>query len=319
MNWMRKTKELKRINPQAGLTLVELLIAMAIAAFMGIVIYELFLSSMGDWTRASVNSNLMADANITLSRLGQDIRLAQNPNAKTKAVVVASDNTGIDVYRYDESKNTYQRISYLAEKLTQNGTDIYRLKRGVVETDDPGNDENPQYGTISNWQVLLEGINSQAIFYDNTANTSSDRRLIEINISMCDKKNTPPKYTNYQIKTSFMSRSQELSSISGEGGISEIAVTGITVSPTSVTEISKYGTEFSASAQVVPSTATNQNISWSANQIWIIIDDTDKANIHVTILPTDSRRSRPGTLTATSQDGGYTKTIEVSQDGYWSW
>lgn len=316
MEFSHINRRKKLIEPQAGLTLVELLVAMAIAAFMGIVIYELFLSSMNDWTRASVNSNLVADANITLTRLGQDIRQARNPNSKSKAVLVGSDNSNMDVYHYDENNDTYQRIAYLVEEVSENN---FRLKRGVVETDDPGNEENPPYGTISNWQILLEGINSKAIFYDITGNTSSDRRLIEVSLSMCDKKNTPPKYTNYQIKTSFMSRSQQLSAISGGGGSSEIRVTNITVTPTTVNGISKNGTQFSAAAQVSPGNATNQNVSWSKNRDWISIDNANSASINVTIAATSSWSSRNGTLTATSQDGGFTATITVNQNGPWSW
>lgn len=312
-------KQNNHINSQAGLTLVELLVAMAITVFIGFVIFELFSGIMGDWNRTTANTEVMANANIFLTRLGQDIRLAKNPNSNTKAVVVSSDNSCIDVYRHDETNNHYQRISYLVVEVNRNGQTINCLTRGMVETTDPGNDSNPQYGIINDWQILIEGLDSIAIFYDRTENINNDRRLIEVIATIIGREMHAPQFTNIQIRTSFMSRSQQLNSISGEGGSSEIAVSGITVSPSTVTDISKNGTVFSATAQVSPSNATNQKVSWSTNQDWIIIDDTDKANIQVTITPTDSWRTRPGTLTAISEDGGFTAAINVSQDGYWSW
>ncbi|MEN6391754.1 MAG: prepilin-type N-terminal cleavage/methylation domain-containing protein [Syntrophomonas sp.] len=208
-----------RLNNQDGLTLVELLVALAISVFVGLAIYELLSGIMGDWARTEANSNVTADINISLSQLGQDIRLAQNPNSKTKAVLVVNDaddeddeikSNQIDVYHYDENKKVYQRISYLVEEATQDGQAIYRLKRGIVETNDPGSDPNPQYGTISGWQILLEGLDNPVIFYDRSVDASSDHRLIEVIASLSDKKSIHPAFTNLKIQTSFMSRSQRL-------------------------------------------------------------------------------------------------------------
>ncbi|MEQ8175494.1 MAG: prepilin-type N-terminal cleavage/methylation domain-containing protein [Syntrophomonadaceae bacterium] len=208
-----------RLNDQDGLTLVELMVALAITVFVGLAILELLSGIMGDWTRTEANSNVTADVNIFLSQLGQDIRLAQNPNQKTKAVLVVNDvddedgeikSNQIDVYRYDENKKVYQRISYLVEEASRDGQTIYRLKRGVVETNGPGNDENPQYGTISGWKILLEGLDNPVIFYDRSIDASNDHRLIEVIASLSDKKSIHPAYTNLTIQTSFMSRSQQL-------------------------------------------------------------------------------------------------------------
>lgn len=206
-----------RLNDQNGLTLVELLVALAITVFIGLATYELLHGIMSDWTRTEANSNVMADANIFLSQLGRDIRHAQKPNKNTQAVVVVVEkrngvevnNHRLDIYHYDESRNIYRRIEYLVEGSIENGETL-RLMRGVVETNDPGSDENPQYGTISNWQLLLEGLDSPAIFYDRTADVNDDRRLIEVIASLSDKKNHRPQYTNFKIQTSFMSRSQQL-------------------------------------------------------------------------------------------------------------
>lgn len=207
-----------RLNDQSGLTLVELLVALAITVFVSLAIYELLSGILGDWTRTEANSNITADINIFLSQLGQDIRLAQNPNQKTKAVVVHDLNVKdaeisgnrIDVYRYDENKKVYQRICYLVEETTRHSQTIYRLKRGVVETNDPGNDENPQYETISSWKILLEGLDNSIIFYDRSIDASNDHRLIEVIASLSDKNNIHPAYTDLKIQTSFMTRSQQL-------------------------------------------------------------------------------------------------------------
>jgi len=216
-----KHSRYNRLNNQAGLTLMELLVALAITVFVGLAIYELLHGIMGDWTRTEANANVTADANIFLSQLGRDIRLAQNPNKNTKAVVVVVEkknkvevkNHRLDIYHYDESRNTYRRIEYLVEGSIENGETL-RLKRGVAETNDPGSGENPQYGNIANWQILLEGLDSPAIFYDRTADVDDDRRLIEVLATLSDKKNSRPQYTNFKIQTSFMSRSQQL----GTGG-----------------------------------------------------------------------------------------------------
>lgn len=319
MNWPGETKHTKRLDSQAGLTLVELLVALAIAVFIGFVIFELLSSSMGDWSRTAADSNAMADANIALSRLGQDIRQAQNPNQHTKPVVVGSDHTYLDVYRNDNAKNTYQRICYMVEETTLDGKTLYRLKRGVVETSDPGSDENPQYGTINNWQILLEGLNSKAVFNDLTGNTGSDRRLIEISLNLSDFKNPVPKFTNFQIKTSLMSRSQQLNALPGEGGSSTIAVIGVTVNPTTIDNVSKDGTVFTAAAQIIPSNATNQNVSWTKSVDWLVIDNPSSASIQVTVLHHGGWFKRTGYLTVTTEDGGFKATITVVQNGIWSW
>lgn len=314
MNWLHRLRQLNQVKNQAGLTLVELLIALAITVFMGFVIFELLSGSMLDYNRTAASSNLMADTNIALSRLGQDIRLAQNPNQHTKAVVVSSDHTCIDVYRIDDSNSTYQRISYLVEEVSQDGQIIYRLKRGVVETDDPGSDENPQYGTIDNWQILLEGLKSKAVFYDLTGDDVSDRRLVEVNLNFKDI-NTTAECADFHIKTSFMSRSQPLNALTGSGGSSLVKVTGVIVNPTTK-DVGSSKSTFTATAQVTPSNASNPSVHWTviSDGNWLSVDNSDSSQIEVSVKR-NRGRDRTGYLTVTTQDGGHTETITVNQNG----
>lgn len=316
--------QLDKRNNQDGLTLIELLVAMAIAAFVGLAIYELFLGFMGDWTRTAANSNVMADANIVLTRLGEDIRLAQNPNSKTKAVVVVVEtgsnnaeikNHRLDIYRYDENSSRYQRISYRVEAATQNGRTINLLKRGFVETSDPGSDANPQYGTISNWQTILEGLSSTAVFFDRTADANTDRRLIEIIVSLNDTQNSRPQYNDFQIKTSYMSRSQPLNALTGSGGGSLIRVTGVTVSPT-YKEVVNDPSTFRATATIIPDNASNTNVHWTSDSVWLTVNDTSSLEVQVSVTTKNkNRKPRTGYLTVTTEDGNKTATIKVTQSG----
>lgn len=303
-----------RLN-QEGLTLAELLITLAIVAFVGLAIFELLSGLLNDWSRTASSSVVMTEVNTALSSLGKDIRLAQNPNAKTRAVVVKSPSS-MDVYHYDSSTKIYRQISYLVESVSVNGKTTYALKRGTIDTSTPGSDPNPQFGTISSWRVLLNGLANNNVFTDQTTDPdTNDRRRVDINLSVSDIINTPAKFADLHFENTFMSRSQQVGSLGGEGGLTTIAVTGVSATTSKSTlNLGKSETTFTATASINPSNATNQNLTWSSNALWItILDDPTQHSILVSVSAYKGSSFRIGIITVTTEDGGHTYNILVIQ------
>ncbi|MGD8912541.1 MAG: cellulase family glycosylhydrolase, partial [Candidatus Thiodiazotropha sp.] len=87
-----------------------------------------------------------------------------------------------------------------------------------------------------------------------------------------------------------------------EGGNGSIAVTGVTVSPTSASLTT--GESITLSATVTPSNATNQNVTWASSDNSVA---TVNSNGVVTAVS-----AYDVTITATTQDGGYSATSSIS-------
>ena len=84
-----------------------------------------------------------------------------------------------------------------------------------------------------------------------------------------------------------------------------VSVTGVSVSPTSVTLTE--GNTYQLSATVSPSNATNKTVRWTSNATSVA---TVSSNGLITAIAQGS-----ATITATTEDGGYTATCRVTVNG----
>ena len=84
--------------------------------------------------------------------------------------------------------------------------------------------------------------------------------------------------------------------------VAPVAVTGVTVAPTQLDLV--VGGQSQLTATVAPEDATNKNVSWSSNATSVATVDAD-GTVH-------ALASGSATITATTQDGGFTSTCSVT-------
>jgi hypothetical protein len=85
--------------------------------------------------------------------------------------------------------------------------------------------------------------------------------------------------------------------------VQPIAVTGVTVSPT--TKALNVGGTFTATATITPSDATDKTVSWSSNSATV-------ATVNATTGLVTAAGEGAATITATTNDGSYTATVAVT-------
>jgi len=159
---------LKCISKNDGLTLIEVLLAVAVMAIIVGALSNYMLSFNNNWEDAQVNSKIIDDLNFVKSMLTRDIRSAVRPDNSTFPVVVDSTtNKKISLYRLNENDNKMRNIEY---SLNNNGELVRKMKEST-------NNSFP-YSFGSDWDkttVICTDLNIENIFEDiNRESTAGD-------------------------------------------------------------------------------------------------------------------------------------------------
>lgn len=159
---------LKCISKNEGLTLIEVLLAVAVMAIILGALSNYMLSFYNHWEDAQVNSKIIDDLNFVKSMLTRDIRSAVRPDNSTFPVVVDSTtNKNIGLYRLNENDNKMRNIEY---SLNNNGELVRKMKEST-------NNSFP-YSFGSDWDkttVICTDLIIENIFEDiNRESTAGD-------------------------------------------------------------------------------------------------------------------------------------------------
>ena len=108
----RQASVAKRLGPRAGFTMVELLVAVAVALIVTLGIYELYTT----YVRAFIGHDRVVEtqqsARIAIDTLTQDLILAgYKLQGTTPAITLAADTT-LEMELYNERDQRYERIRY---------------------------------------------------------------------------------------------------------------------------------------------------------------------------------------------------------------
>ena len=192
-------------NNQKGFTVVELMVVLAILGVALAAIFQFFFFTQTSYARADARSEVIQETDLLFLQLEKDIRSASEPNSATKSVHIIDNGKGMDVYSYKDVLSNdatpvltrhYYRTSY---KL--NGTE---LQRGFISTTTNNNNENPDYGEITNWQTIVTNLApGNAMIFDDSHNAEiSSRRLINVNVYV----QHPDLNNSIHVQTAIMSR-----------------------------------------------------------------------------------------------------------------
>ena len=301
------------MNPKAyhkgslkGFTLVELLVVLSLVGLVLAGVFQFFFFTHSSYAMADSQSAVIQEVNLFFLQVEKDVRSASEPNSATKAVRVLDNGQQLDIYRYNNSTNMYERITY-----RRHNND---LQRGLVSTSAPGNDANPQYAIIPDsgtgaWTTLVSKLapGTFQLFNDSRNEDESTRRLIDINVIVAH----PQLNSMISMQTALMSRTGKstTSIIESADSTAYQGVESVIIDPTSVTDPTGNGRSFSITASVQPSNATNRNLIWSQH-LTSLYDIRDTLNFDPWLdFEGFSRLYDDGT-------GSYLDDLDVDLDSY---
>ncbi len=283
-----------------GFTLVELLLVVALVGIvLAIPIQALFLTNR-DWQYNQAMSPALMDGNLIFARLGNEIRAADKPSGGARAVEI--DEGKLIIYR--PNGNTWERIEY---RLND---DSNQLQRGTFSGSE-AEVLNREGNTVS-WETIASSVTRFIVSEDNPE-SSADRRLIRVAMQISDTVHEPPSFQPFVLESSFLSRTQQPSS--GSGNVVVIGPDGETIIPVNDVVLSQTHLVMRDSptaeltAYVFPHNATNKAVTWSTSDSSVVTVDGD--GLTVTITAHDYGEA---TITVTTVDGGFTADCKVKAE-----
>lgn len=180
-----------------GFSIIELIITLALLGIVIAGIYTLYFYIQTSFNNVDSRSAINNQINFTFMQMTKDIRSASKPNPRTMSVRVVS-SAEMHVYTYDAQEDKYIMIGYrfdFERKI---------LQRGWVacNSEKPGDEENPSYGAIENWDTVMENVAEKAKndggefftgFEDVTSVGTNERREIKITLIGSDYKRSSNK------------------------------------------------------------------------------------------------------------------------------
>lgn len=182
------------IKSKNGFSLVELMLTLALLGIVLAGIYTLYFYIQTSFNSTDTRSAINQRINFAYARMTEDIHSASRPNSNTMPVRVVSSGE-MHVYTFDRKEEKYIMIAYRFDFEEKS------LQRGWVacSTELPSGEENPSYGTIENWETIMEYVIEETTtedgiiysgFTDVTASETNERREIKIILIGNDSRNT---------------------------------------------------------------------------------------------------------------------------------
>ncbi|MEW6276058.1 MAG: prepilin-type N-terminal cleavage/methylation domain-containing protein [Bacillota bacterium] len=186
MKFLRIRYRLRQVlRSQAGLSLAELLTALAILGFVLGAIYQYFFYAQNSADRAFAEARAIQEARLVMERMGREVREAQpaieDDEGREKAVERVSA-AELRIYTDVDGDGRPEMVCYRLRD------DILTLDRGTAE---PENDHFPYlYGEPGNWEHVLNRVANTNIFsipdVDGNPDTPNAREIINVELVVND-------------------------------------------------------------------------------------------------------------------------------------
>jgi type II secretory pathway pseudopilin PulG len=159
-----------RLKSETGVSLVELLVVMMIAAIVGAITTATIVNGLHQQRELSSRTYTLNDAKMTLERMTREIRAAD------PVLVAQPDQLRVEVRRNDATIS----YRYELESYTDNGAERYRIAVEQVTTDASG-------ATTTSNTTLLGGLIDPDIFayrdgQGNPATSAGDVRTVVVTL-----------------------------------------------------------------------------------------------------------------------------------------
>jgi len=169
----------KALGSERGLSLVELMVALALIVVVLGPVYQYFHYGYSGWNRASAEARVIQDARLLLIQVSEEVRTARVAIDGGTALEVQSA-TELNVYTDVAGDEKPEKVCYRL-----NGT---VLERAVVE---PEGDAFPYtYGNPVDWETVLRRVNNTEIFstpdLDGDPVTPNSREAVHVELSVDD-------------------------------------------------------------------------------------------------------------------------------------
>lgn len=187
-----------------GLTLVEMLIALALIGIVMAAAFQIFWINQNVWQRTQGMEQLTSQSSLLVNQLAAEVRAAQKPNDAVPAVMVlpagSEDGYAFDagqrliIYLPDQASTRMKRIEY---RLVKNDGDSAwgRIEKGWLlspEAAYPYFAGGTSSGTSMNWATVLENVAVGQLFADETPSEESERRILKLSLKVTDQAHRVP-------------------------------------------------------------------------------------------------------------------------------
>ncbi len=264
----------EKINHK-GMTLIEVLVVIVLLAVILVPAVNALTATNRIWSHNDAINPRIAQANTAMIWISREIREAAQPSKAVDSVVVEDGGQRLVIYRYNENSSEWEKIIYQSidnklNKITLSDAD----PATVINTAIPGEND-------PDWTTLLEGITSNPVF-----NRPVNSRAVEINLQVSDSGQANPRFTPFNLASTYMIRSREVGAITGEPvpddtELEPVDVHKVVVNPSSTTLkilIPWKKHEQIVSATIWPANATDKSVTWeSSNEAWVRVE-YDPAN-----------------------------------------
>jgi len=175
------------MNNNRGVTLIELIIALAIFSILLILAYSIFFSGINTWNRGEDKADIIQNARFAVEMISTDIRRADKIIATSKVGTIGSDysnNFGF-VIQQMEGSSTYKYILYYWDKVD-------KIKRAVITSNrDISGAYKPNFtGTSGNNEVARYVKNIDGSLF------TASSKTIKLKVTVEGKKNGELTYEN---------------------------------------------------------------------------------------------------------------------------
>lgn len=271
---------------QKGITVIEVLLVTVLLLVVLAPAFNALSASSRIWEHNESINPSIADANLTMSYIGKEIRQAAKPSKDEDALTISDEGSRMHLYKYNDGKACWEKIFYLVNNNT--------LKRIVLENADPAlliSEDTP--ADEAGWQTLIASLADSGVFSQNPAS-----RTVDINLNIADISHpSKPRFQPFSVDSTYMVRSTEIGAIHGDpvpddSEPPDIPVIKAEASPAEITLYVIGDRSASAVAKIWPANATNKGVTWTVESTsWtnlIKVEPTDSRNTVISIIPSES-------------------------------
>lgn len=179
---MKTLKEL--FYKEDGVTLIELILAVAIMSFVILALNNFYLSFYNLWDDAKADSSIIEELNLAKNVISKDVRSALKPDSTTDSVEIMQidgENRILNIYRLNSDLENMLNIQY---ELTGNG-EMKRKSNTSTNSSFPYNFDNEWDSEMTLTEdVIVESIFFISDFTDQTEFDTYIPKPVEISFAI---------------------------------------------------------------------------------------------------------------------------------------
>lgn len=252
---------------QAGFTLVELLMVLALIGITLAVIFEVFFGSYRSWAHNEAINPKISATNSVLTLLSREIRSAEQPTAAEAAVQALDSGKQLVIYKYNLSAGTdpWEKICYRYSGSTLQRT-VLRAATGeeIAQLNFPDDS--------ADWEDILSGTSNQADSF--TIDAATGKVDIALAVADVTKPSGQERFREYQVASTYFPRNRTPGSMYSEPVEEEEELPDVL--PYKIAILGKNNTWYKPNTITVqrnmsvivkarfwPANVTNQEVNWS--------------------------------------------------------